>query len=380
MAIVYDRMALYDSLVGTFTVWGIFLSILLVRSLRLDVALILGMTAGAGVLNKSNAFFTIYLLPLSVLLFDFKAKKKMKRFLLWVGLSLVAIILTYGYYSILRLSPFFHIIDEKNTTFIYPFSEWIKHPFTFFFGNLKGLASWFVGYFSAPLVFMAAAAFFIKSEKFREKLYLLTWFAIPLLLLALFGKVLYPRYIFFMTLPLLPLVAYALYTLRQKMANTMLYIGILFLIFLPSIRSEYLVLTNFGSAPIPQPDIDQYYAEWPAGGGVNEAVAFFSEKAKSEKIYIGTQGTFGLLPHALEIYLGKNPNIEIEGIWPIEAKPPEKLLLKASEKTVYLVFYQPCVPCSAAGIVPATWPVREELKLRKAHKNTYFTIYKLQSK
>jgi len=42
MALVYDRMALYDSLVGAIMIWCLYLSVLLVRRVRLDIALILG--------------------------------------------------------------------------------------------------------------------------------------------------------------------------------------------------------------------------------------------------------------------------------------------------------------------------------------------------
>ncbi|MDP3998528.1 MAG: glycosyltransferase family 39 protein [bacterium] len=52
-AMVYDRMALMDSLLGTFTVWCIYLIVLLVRNLRLDLALILGALLGGGVLTKT---------------------------------------------------------------------------------------------------------------------------------------------------------------------------------------------------------------------------------------------------------------------------------------------------------------------------------------
>src|SRR5690606_26994157 len=39
-AMVYDRMALYDSLVATFFIWSSYFTVLLVRLRRLDVALI----------------------------------------------------------------------------------------------------------------------------------------------------------------------------------------------------------------------------------------------------------------------------------------------------------------------------------------------------
>lgn len=139
--LVYDRMALYDSLVGTFAVWGIYILILLVRRVRLDLAFFLGIIAGSGTLNKTSGFSTIYFLPLSLLLFDWKEKNRWHRLFRWVLFALFATGLTYLYYSILRLSPFFHIIDEKNTTFIFPIHEWLQHPFLLLVPNFTGLFS-----------------------------------------------------------------------------------------------------------------------------------------------------------------------------------------------------------------------------------------------
>ena len=69
-AFVYDRMALYDSLVATFFIWNLYLSVLLTRYMRLDFALILGLTLGVGMLNKTSAFLSLYLLPTTLFLFD----------------------------------------------------------------------------------------------------------------------------------------------------------------------------------------------------------------------------------------------------------------------------------------------------------------------
>ncbi|GIW61520.1 MAG: hypothetical protein KatS3mg089_0372 [Patescibacteria group bacterium] len=56
-ALIYDRLALYDSLVGTFAVWSLYGTVCLVRALRLDVALLLGLAIGGAVLNKTSGFF-----------------------------------------------------------------------------------------------------------------------------------------------------------------------------------------------------------------------------------------------------------------------------------------------------------------------------------
>src|SRR5690606_20926940 len=147
-AMVYDRMALYDSLVATFFIWSSYFTVLLVRLRRLDVALILGMIIGGGVLTKTSNFFSIYLLPISAVLFDFESKNRVREFLKWIALATVSVVVAYAIYSILRLSPYFNIIGDKNNTFVYSFSEWINHPFTFFLGNLNGLKDWLISYFT----------------------------------------------------------------------------------------------------------------------------------------------------------------------------------------------------------------------------------------
>ena len=79
-SLVYDKMALYDSLVTTISIWSLYLAILLVRRIRLDIALILGMVLGFGALTKASAFLSIYLMPATLLLFNFKQKGKKLEF------------------------------------------------------------------------------------------------------------------------------------------------------------------------------------------------------------------------------------------------------------------------------------------------------------
>ena len=56
-ALVYDRMALYDSLVGMFAVWSLYFEIILVRKLKPDMSFVLGMILGGGILTKTSGFW-----------------------------------------------------------------------------------------------------------------------------------------------------------------------------------------------------------------------------------------------------------------------------------------------------------------------------------
>ncbi len=437
MALVYDRMALYDSLVGAFMVWSLFLSVLLVRRVRLDIALILGMVIGGGVLTKSNAFFSMPLLICTFLLFDWKQKDWKDKLLKLSFFSLIAIIFGFGFYSILRLSPYFHIISDKNALFAYPISEWIQHPTQYFISNLRGLFDWLLTYLTLPLVFLTIASFFItktfdkkqfvtgvkiftplfiilivanilsffriadievslfhpyiffafflgalymsriKNEYFREKITLFVWFAVPFIYLAFFGRTIYPRFVFFMALFLLPLAAFSLWTIYYRIVNKLLFWPLFLLLVVFSLHSDYFILTNFTKAPIPYSDLAQYNNDWPSGVGVREAVDFFQQQAKKGKITVGTQGTFGLMPFSLEIYLVKNPNIKILGLWPIEKKIPEELIEKAKIMPTYVVFYQPCDSCERIGLAPKSWPLTLIYKYEKPFPNRFFSIYQV---
>lgn len=377
MALVYDRMALYESLVGALTVWSLYLTVVLIRRMRLDTALILGMVIGGGVLTKTSAFFGIYLLPLSLMLFDFKRKKMYSKLLKWLGLAFITVVIAYSMYSILRLSPFFHIIDEKNALFVYPLKEWLEHPFRFWYGNILGEWDWLRRYMTLSGIFLIVLSFVIDRKFFREKIFLFLWFLIPFVALAVFGRTLYPRFIFFMTLPLLPLIAFSVLNIFNRI-NNKLVLFILFSAFLIlPIRSDYFILSNFSKAPIPRSDLDQYVNDWTSGAGVKEIVEFLEKEAKDKKIFVGTEGTFGLMPYALEIYLIDNKNITISGFWPIGETLPKEVDEARSKIPTYFLFYQPCNPCKSLGEPPESWPTTLVSSYERGISSKQLSLYRI---
>lgn len=372
--LVYDRMALYDSLVASFAVWGLYLEVLLVRRIKPEVAFLTGLVVGGGVLTKTNAFFNVYFLPFTLILFNFKQQQGVKQFIRWVTYAIIVTCLVYMYYSILRLSPFFGIIAEKDQTFIYSFHDWLHHPFAFFVGNLQGLSNWLISYFTWLNLILVAVSIFVFRSFWKEKALLLFWTFAPFIALALFGKVLYPRYILPMSVTLLPLLAVTLVFIMEKIRQQWLRVVVLVLLLSVWLWKDYFILYNFTHAPIAPPDLEQYINDWPAGGGVEQMVAYFSKEAANKKIYVLTQGTFGSVPTlGVEIYLDNNKNIEKRGIWPIPNTIPADLLIRAKKMPVYVVFNQTDVP---EGWVSSLMPV---VKYQKGIGNAYLRIYKVTS-
>ncbi len=385
-AVVYDRMALYDSMVGAFSVWAIYFSVLLVRRVRLDIAYTLGFVLAGGLLTKSSSIFSIYLLPGLLLLFNFKQKDWKRKLFDVAILGAFASLMSLFMYNLLRLSPFFHIIAEKNTIFVYPIHEWIKHPLLQLQGNIIGLTHWVFTYLTPFYLFLIIASLFTNNKFIREKLVLLGYFLLPFLALAIFGSVIFPRFIFFMTLYLLPLAAMGLLAIidliNKFMTGRKLNISyvvnaliVLFFILYPA-KVTLDFIFNPSRAAIVDADRNQYITQWPAGGGVKESIEFFQNQAKDKKIFIATEGTFGLLPYALEIYLGNNPNIKLKGYWPIE-QIPEDVVKTSTKMPTYFIFYQPCISCEFPGAAPKNWPLKLVSQFKKSN-NVYYSIYSVE--
>lgn len=380
--LVYDRLALYESMIAAFMVWALYAQILFIRKIRLDLAMITGFVMGGAVLTKSSGFLAVYLLPFIFLLFDFKKNDRKSRLVKAVGYLILTVVIVNICYAILRLSPFYHIINQKNAVFVYDVGSWIKLTtnikIDILVSNSRGLFDWFFTYFTIPWALLVIAAFFIKKEYLKEKTLLFLWFLLPILALCFLGKTLYPRYLLFMTIPLIPLVAYSLWSLFSKLKNTLIRAILILVVVAIPLWSDYFIIFDFAHAPIPKIDLEQLINGWPAGGGIRESVEFFKEKSKNGEIMVGTQGTFGLMPAAYEIYFRDNPNVRINGFWPVESdKVPDLLLDYAQRIPTYFVFYQPCPTCEVAGIAPQSLKLTKVASYKKGSGNTMLTIYQV---
>lgn len=373
-ALFYDRLALMDGMLTTAILASLYFTVRLVKTPKLDIALLLGFAMGLSILTKSSGFFTIYFLPVSLLLFDFKNKNRIKRLFSWLWFALIAGLLSQIIYGVLRLSPFYSMVAIKDATFIYPFREWITHPFLFFWGNLIGLTDWMTWYLSWPILALVIFSLLFYKDLLKEKLYLLFWFTAPFISLAFFGKVLYPRFIFFMTIPLIILASYSFELIRGNLSKLNKFLPLLLcLLLLPWIIFDSYLLTDIKNAPLTKIDKGQYVNDWPAGWGVKETVKILESEAKNKKITIITDGTFGLMPYALELYLVYNPNVTIRGIWPFPEVFPKEIEDEARKKTVFFVGNE-------RQMIPANYPLKLIAKWPKGtNKDSTLRLYKVKT-
>src|SRR3990172_10925125 len=142
--VFFDSMALVDSMLTMFGIWTLVFSVLSVKALRLDFAMIAGFFLGGAMLTKSPAVFFSILLPLDLLFLNLAKDKGKKAIILikFLILLMVTYLIAFGLYNILRLGPNFHLIALRNQDYIFPLSHlWInpKDPFIF---HIKEIFQW----------------------------------------------------------------------------------------------------------------------------------------------------------------------------------------------------------------------------------------------
>ncbi len=205
----------------------------------------------------------------------------------------------------------------------------------------------------------------------HEKILLFAWFILPFAALALFGRILYPRFILFMTMPLIVLLAFSINWVFENVRSNLWKYGLFVATIGLMIVSDFYILFDFVHAPIAKPDTDQFVNSWPAGGGVREIVSYFSDKSKNQKIYVATEGTFGsLATYTVEIYLGDNKNVDKRGIYPLPEKIPSDLVERAAKMPVYLVINDSQKP-------PPSWPLKLIARYQKGIGNYYMGLYEV---
>jgi 4-amino-4-deoxy-L-arabinose transferase-like glycosyltransferase len=330
----YDRIAMVDSGVNAAFIWILFLSIVLVRTIRLDVALMFGLCAGIALLTKSSAqmflavsFFT------SLLLVDYK-KRKISGILSFTFLYGVVFLLSQIIYNVQRLSPFMHYLSKKNTTFVMTFAEWVKSPFEVVMSNLKTVPYYVFSESGWIVVPFALVAFYLLYKKnIRLFLYFLAWMVIPYLGIAFMTRVLFPRYIMFFASLLIILTAYVL----GEVKNKKILVGLMSLVIGTFLIFQYPMWTDYTKIIFPDTDRGQYITGVTVGLGAEEIIAYAREQSHDKPVRIIAQGDFGMTGDILDTFLQKDDRIFIQGYWPLTKEVLLKHQVDLTTDHVYVV-------------------------------------------
>jgi 4-amino-4-deoxy-L-arabinose transferase-like glycosyltransferase len=318
----YERFAVVESMLTASGVWLLNLGIILIMTLRLDVALILGLFGGLALLVKSPALIYLLLIPIT---YPFLTPNKLisKKTLKFISLFAVALLLSAVIYNIQRLSPWMHMISAKNGDFIIsPLKMITERPYRIW-QNFADSQLWVWSYLTIPLYLTSiVGGLLLLKHDWRKFMITSAWFWGPLMATVMSALLFRPRYIAFATPFVLLYAAYGLSKLAQKyLIPSLTLLAILPLTF------YYHAYTSPLTMKLPRADWD-YQSGWAAGNGVKEITEWLIARSHEVKgdVEVFTEGTFGLLPHGIELYAyGRSSNLRITGIYPLDSVPPSKV-------------------------------------------------------
>lgn len=351
--LLYDRLALYDSLLSAFLLWSVYFAVKTANTFSRKDAMFWGLLLGFGFLIKPPAIIFLFLTPLCFFIFSLKngTKKKIKDMIL---LPIIAICIAEIINNLQRFSLNYVLMSEKNQHFQMPINELFSAPFLFF-ENIKFLVGWLIDFYTWPVFCVGIISLvFILYKNFRNGLTLLLLWAGPILIFATVGKILFPRYILFTTPYFLIVIAAFLYKIKFVKLRVLLLSLLLFL----SVQFDYFLLTNPVKAPLPTTDYNQYISSEYSGYGLSEIFAYIDrELATGPRITLVIEGKFGLFPYAFMLRYWHDPRITIVQSW-IPEKNEFDLYRLAQSTKVLVVF-------SRQKDVPKLYPLRLVLKTEK---------------
>lgn len=355
-SIFYDRLALVDSMLTMFGVWTLVFSVLAVKSLRLDYAMLAGFSLGGALLTKSPGMYFLVMLPLTWIVSSWPKRKKgvkagkkelihfIKLALLSLSTSVIAIVI----YNVLRLGENFHLISSRNQDYVYPINQLWESPTHPFVANIKDIFEWFWRLSPSVLVVFLLIVLVINIINYKKRpkaelALLFLWSFFPIIVSSIYAKVLTARYVLF-TLPSVFIMSSLIFSKEYKVSvafRKVTMVG-LFIYVLQVFYINYFLFTNPQLAPLPRVLRSGYLEEWTSGVGIKEVSEIIIDEHTmnpGKKIVVGTEGYFGTLPDGLQAYLNDYRDITIIGTGLDFKEIPESLVesKEAGNKTYFVV-------------------------------------------
>ncbi len=306
--VFFDRMALVDPMLSAFTIWSIYFAIWLIRSLRLDIAMILGYLLGGALLTKTPAMMNILVLPISLLGLR---KNKQDKYPLLRALTLLAVaaLIALVIYNLLRLGPGFQQLSARNADYVFSPSELKGRILDPFIPHFHDISDWFPKLFTTPvLIFVFVGIFYSLLTFNKTGLIMLIWVIVPFMLEMAFLRTFTARYLLTSIAPFLIFAAFGLTKVleRIRIKNSLKFTIALIVILPLALKFDYQLISSPPPTDLPKEERRGYFEEWTAGYGLKQIGLFLDEETKKKKVVVGTAGFFGTLPDGLYIYLDKS--------------------------------------------------------------------------
>lgn len=371
MFLFYDRMALADSAVNAGFIWVLFGSIILVRTLRLDVAVLYGVAAGFALLAKSSSQLFLGLSAFAPLLtLHLKKKGYVKTIINYYLLYVLGVIIAFAIYNVQRLSPYLHYVTEKNKTFVMTFDEFMAAPFVLVWHNLPLIPYYVASEMGYALFLLGIAGLvFLYRKDHRLAMYFTLWLVLSYLGIAFMAKVIFPRYLIFFASMLSLTAAYFVATIKMQLV----FRSSLLLILISVLYFNFTILFAPANIPFPSVDRGQYIESFNAGWGVTDIIEFARQESTHKPVVLIGEGNFGVVADMLDSSVNINDDrVSVIGYWPLTKADLEANQSKLVENHVYIVF-------SHRSEFPTDWPMKlVKIYPKPGNKSAYYLYELLQ--
>ncbi len=304
LGVVYSVMGLYDPLAAFLIVSALVLQVMLAERPRLDVALLLGVALGLGLLTKLTSIASIALLPASLMLFDWGPTGRARRLGRWLGAVLVALVVAWLLYRLMYLSQFSDDVDEGRAALAYhSLADFLAEPRRWLEANWPSYQAALIGYLTVPGVacVLTGVAKGLRSPGVRALTgLLLLWGVVPIAGAVALADVPFVRWIVIAGPPLVVLGGLGLVTVTcfvvrlasrdQPRLVAPVGIGVVALLLLPAIIWEAHTVAQPAVRPYPGHDDIDYVREWSAGGPWLDLVPEIERRVGSGRALVATAG------------------------------------------------------------------------------------------
>lgn len=206
VAVVHDRMALYDTLVTTASLTVLLTTIHWSERPGWVRMILVGCAIAVSVLTKLSALFFVGLVPVVAVAWNPASRRQ------WWQLAQAAFI-GAGAYSVLYLSPIVdNLADGNFGRYSLTLREVMRFPLTLWWANTVFVAETFETYVGLPLILATVAAVLVlfspaepvagnmssvASNRGRSAFILAVWIVVPVAAFVLTAKLIYSRYVVF---------------------------------------------------------------------------------------------------------------------------------------------------------------------------------------
>lgn len=368
--IFYDRIALIDTWVNASAIWIMFFALLLARYIRLDISLIFGIMGGLFLLAKSSVMMFLGLSIFTPLVYLNSYIKERKKIFNYVFLLLISISLAYLIYNIQRLSPFFHFINSKNTTFILTPKEWISSPFQVVGHNITHILRYVMHNLGYGIFFVGIFGLIMIFRKKRELFwFFIFWFMGLYIPMVFFMKVLFPRYTIFISPIFIVSAGYFLDLFFNKKNKLINFLLIVFILTFP-IYFAYFHYFDYANQPLNKVDRGQYIEDWPAGYGAKEIMEYVRNHSNGKRSIVVCEGNFGMAGDVLDVFKKDSDNIDIKPYWPLNGEDIENESKINEDINLYVVF-------SHRKDFPMQWPIKLIKEYKKPGNKSSLFLFKI---